>query len=235
MPEVVGQIAIVVISQAPFLLLAGWQAIRMARQPVLTRRDVFLLLFLGFSVLPFFLGRHYFPHYMVQAIPAVVVLATEALSQAAVAPAGRLQAFFFRHARTFILVNVALFSLINTAYYSLVLHDGPNPALARFIQQHTNPDDSVFLWTWRSHVLFEVDRVYATRFLSNEFLTGRLYGLPASATGSPEWSRQCKASGSSGHCSCGTSERKSPVWSLMTPGWIELHARPLSGAVRVRS
>jgi hypothetical protein len=27
-------------------------------------------------------------------------------------------------------------------------------------------------------VLFEVHRVFATRFLSNEFLTGRLYGTP---------------------------------------------------------
>jgi 4-amino-4-deoxy-L-arabinose transferase-like glycosyltransferase len=178
LPEVLGQIAVVVISQAPFLLLAGWQAVRMARQPVLTRRDVFLLLFLGFSVLPFFLGGHYFPHYMVQAIPAVVLLATEALAETTRATSGRLHAFFFRHARTFIVVNVALFSVVNTAYYGLVLSDGPNPALARFIQQHTHPDDSVFLWTWRSHVLFEVNRAYATRFLSNEFLTGRLYGTP---------------------------------------------------------
>jgi Dolichyl-phosphate-mannose-protein mannosyltransferase len=176
LPQVLGQIGIVVVSQAPFLLLAVWQAVRMARQPVLTRRDVFLLLFLGFSVMPFFLGGHYYPHYMVQAIPPVVLLATEALSHAAVAPSGGFRLFFFRHRWTFIVVNVSLFTLVNTAYYSLVVRsDGPSPALAGFIQQHTNPDDSVFLWTWRPNVLFEADRVYATRFLSNEFLTGRLY------------------------------------------------------------
>jgi hypothetical protein len=177
-PQVLGQVAVVVVSQAPFLLLAGWQVVRMARQPVRTRRDVFLLLFLAFSVWPFFLGGHFYPHYIVQAIPAVVLLATEALSQPSAAPSGGLRAFFFRHAGAFILANVALFSLVNTAYYGLVLSDGPNPAVARFIQQHTTHDDSVFLWTWRSHVLFEVDRVYATRFLSNEFLTGRLYVTP---------------------------------------------------------
>jgi hypothetical protein len=178
LPQVLGQIAIVLVSQAPFLLLAGWQIVRMARQPVLTRRDVFLLLFLGFSLLPFFLGGHYFPHYFVQAIPAVVLLATETLSRLTSAPSGRLGAFFFRHARAFILINVSLFTLVNTAYYSLLLSDGPNPAVARFFRQYTNPEDSVFLWTWRSHVLFEVDRVFATRFLSNEFLTGRVYGTP---------------------------------------------------------
>ena len=177
-PQVLGQIAIVVISQAPFLLLAGWQTVRMARQPVLNRSDVFLLLFLGFSTLPFFLGGHYFPHYFVQTIPAVVLLATEALSQPAGAPSSRLAAFFVRNVRAFILINVSLFTVVNTVYYSLVLSDGPNPAVTRFIEQHTSREDSVFLWTWRSHVLFEVDRVFATRFLSNEFLTGRLYGTP---------------------------------------------------------
>jgi hypothetical protein len=86
-PQVLGQVAIVVVSQAPFLLLSGWQVIRLARQRLLTR-DVFLLWFLVFSVSPFFIGGHYFSHYFVQAIPALVLLATEALASPAAQPDG---------------------------------------------------------------------------------------------------------------------------------------------------
>ena len=174
-PQVLGQVAIVLVSQAPFLLLSGWQVIRLMRGRLLTR-DVFLLWFLGFSVLPFFIGGHYFAHYFVQAIPALVLLATEALASPAARPDGGRGTRFFRCARAYVAINVVLFSAVNTFYYSQVQPDAPNPALARFIQQYTTPDDSLFLWTWRRNVLFEVHRVYATRFLSNEFLTGRLYG-----------------------------------------------------------
>lgn len=174
-PQVLGQVAIVVVSQAPFLLLSGWQVIRLARRRLLTR-DVFLLWFLVFSVSPFFIGGHYFSHYFVQAIPALVLLATEALASPAAQPDGGRCARFLRRARAYIVINVVLFSAINTFHYSRMQVDPPNPALARFIQQNTTPDDSLFLWTWRRNVLFEVHRVFATRFLSNEFLTGRLYG-----------------------------------------------------------
>jgi hypothetical protein len=137
---------------------------------------VFLLWFLVFSVSPFFIGGHYFSHYFVQAIPALVLLATEALASPAAQPDGGRGARFLRRARAYIVINVVLFSAINTFHYSRMQVDPPNPALARFIQQNTTPDDSLFLWTWRRNVLFEVHRVFATRFLSNEFLTGRLYG-----------------------------------------------------------
>lgn len=174
-PQVLAHIAIVLVSQAPFLVLAGWQVVRMARQRALAQRDVFLLLFLGFSVWPFFLGSRYFPHYIVQAIPAFVLLATEALSQPVAAAADGLRAFFLRHARTFIVAQAAVFLIVNATYYGLVVADPPKPVFVRFVQEHTNPNDSVFLWTSRIRLLSEIDRTYATRFLSNEFLTGRLW------------------------------------------------------------
>ncbi|HUC76499.1 MAG TPA: glycosyltransferase family 39 protein [Vicinamibacterales bacterium] len=174
-PHLLGQVGIVAAGQGAFILLAGSQAIRMLRRPV-GKRDLFLLLFLLFSVAPFFIGGHYFAHYIVQAIPAFVLLAAERLRPSEPSPDPPEPAFFFRHARRFIVAIVALFWMVNTAYYTSVPADPRNPNLARFVRAQTDPKDAIFIWTERSHILFEIDRVYATRFLSNEFLTGRLYG-----------------------------------------------------------
>jgi hypothetical protein len=175
-PQFLGQIAIAVFSQAPFLLLAGSQAAIMMRRRPLGRAELFLLSFFGFSALSFFAGGHFYAHYFVQAIPAVTLLATERL----VAVPGRRGhpaslPIFVRHARGVIVANVAIFTIVNTAYYRLHTADRPSPALASFVRGHTNPDDPVFIWT-RWHLFFEIDRVFATRFLSNEFLTGQRYG-----------------------------------------------------------
>jgi hypothetical protein len=174
-PQVLGQVAVVLAGQGPFILLAGSQVVRMARRP-LGKRDRFLLMFLLFSVLPFFIGGHYFAHYIVQAIPAFVLLATERLYPPEGAPADSGEGRFFKHARACIAVTVTAFWIVNLAYYAARPVDVPAPNLVRFVRAETGPQDAVFIWTQQSHLLFEIDRVYATRFLSNEFLTGRTYG-----------------------------------------------------------
>jgi hypothetical protein len=175
LPQVLGQVAIVLGSQGPLLVLAGSQALRMVRRPLGTR-DLFLLIFLLLSLLSFFVGGHYFAHYIVQAIPPVVVLATARILSTDESSTSHPEPWFFRHARAVILANVVLFWIVNTAYYVSRPADPVGPNLTRFVRAQTTPADSVFMWSGRYNVLFEIDRVYATRFLSNEFFTGRLYG-----------------------------------------------------------
>jgi hypothetical protein len=174
-PQALGQVAVVLAGQGPFILLAASQVVRMARRPV-RKRDRFLLMFLLFSVLPFFVGGHYFAHYIVQAIPAFVLLATERLYPSGEATADRGQDAIAAYAPALIAVTVAVFWIVNLAYLAGRPADAPAPNLARFVRARTAAQDAVFIWTQRSHILFEIDRVYATRFLSNEFLTGRTYG-----------------------------------------------------------
>ena len=174
-PQALGQIAVVLAGQAPFILLAGSQVARTMRRS-LGKRDLFLLMFLLFSVLPFFIGGHYFAHYVVQAIPAFVLLATERLHPSEDASANRRDGTVFKHARAFIAVTVTVFWIVNLTYYAARPAEAPAPDLVRFVRAQTDPKDLVFLWTQRSQVLFDFDRGYATRFLSNEFLTGRTYG-----------------------------------------------------------
>jgi hypothetical protein len=174
--QVFAQFAVVIVSLAPFWVLSGWQVVVMSRKGTLDRRDLFLLSFLLSSAWPFFVGSHYFPHYMVQAIPALVLLTQERLTCLARESLKSQRAVVaLRYARVHIIINVVAFSVVNTVYYARLPGDAPVPDFARFVHEHTGPHDSVFLWTARFHILFEVDRSYATRFLSNEFLTGRLY------------------------------------------------------------
>ena len=181
-PQALVQVAIAAASLAPYLLLAGTQVVSLLRRRPLTRREIFQLLFLTGSIWPFFLGAHYYPHYLVQAIPALVLLATEQI----VAPGRESNArrpFFIRKAPVLVLASVLFFSILNCVFYGFLFDPPPVPAVTRFVQQRTDANDSVFLWTPRFQVLLAIERDYATRFLSNEFLTGRLFVTPQRQTG----------------------------------------------------
>src|SRR5258708_39076881 len=67
-PQILGQAAVVLVSQARFLLLAGWQVISISRRR-LPVRAVFLLSFLGFSVRPVFVGCLFFSPRIVPPTP----------------------------------------------------------------------------------------------------------------------------------------------------------------------
>jgi 4-amino-4-deoxy-L-arabinose transferase-like glycosyltransferase len=181
LPLILGRLAIVFVGLAPFFLLTGWQASTMLRKADLSRGKLFLLLWLVCSVGTVAIGGRFFPHYAVAAIPPLVLLAAERLSQIdrnvktthGAGASGR-RSWYERHARAFILLHAASFTVVNTAYYLARRPEPANPALVAFVKSHTDARDQVLLWTWRPELLFEVDRVFATRFLSNELLIGRL-------------------------------------------------------------
>jgi hypothetical protein len=175
--QVLARCTILVVGLAPWLAMSVWQAAVIIRQRRVDRRSIFLLFFLIFSVVPFFAGRHFFPHYMVQAIPALVLLTVARLSELDAASQAESSAHrAAAYARAAIATSVIAFTIANAVYYVTRPAEAQTPALARFITGHTRPHEAVFIWNAGSHVLFDADRSYATRFLSNEFLTGRLYG-----------------------------------------------------------
>jgi Dolichyl-phosphate-mannose-protein mannosyltransferase len=175
-PQVLAQVAVVLVSQAPFLILSAWQVALVVRRKTVSRADVFLLLFLLFSVAPFFIGGHYYPHYMVQAIPALVLLTIERISELEGAPV--LGKSALGYARTHIAINVAAFLVANAVYYAGVPAEPPRPNLVRFVRARSVAEESLFVWTSRPGLLLDVDRTFATLFLSTEFLTGRLFVTP---------------------------------------------------------
>jgi hypothetical protein len=189
-PGALTQAAVVVVSQVHFLILAAWQAAALIRKGSLSKGDLFLLLFFGFSLSTFFVGGRFFAHYIVQTIPALALLAARRLTgqgqaievtldreRQAATWAARARLFYLRAAPALILLHVILFEAINGTYYWQTREPrNPYPNLVRFAREHTTKRDPVYVWTSRTHVLFDMDRVFATRFISNDFLVGRIYG-----------------------------------------------------------
>jgi hypothetical protein len=179
--EFAAQVGIVVASQIHFLVLSAWQAARILRSRTRTTADVFTLLFAAWSVLGFFVGGHYFAHYIVQSIPAFVLLSAQWLAAppdlSGTSGIGRVRTLYGRHVRRLLVAHVAIFTAINTVYYwPPAAPIDSYSALTQFVRANTTKRDPVFVWTGRTWVLFGMDRVFATRFVSKDLLIGRLYG-----------------------------------------------------------
>jgi hypothetical protein len=176
-PALVGQGAVVLVSQWPFLILAGARVIHTIRRRSSTSSgeagDWFLLAWCGFSCLAFAGGARFFAHYYLQALPPVALLAARQLTDREdVGAIRRLDRFALA-----IGAQAALFLVVNTAVLWWTREPrNPYPALVRFAQAHTTKRDPIYVWTSRTHILFDMDRTYATRFISNDFLVGRMYG-----------------------------------------------------------
>jgi hypothetical protein len=181
-PALLSQLAIVLVSQVHFLVLSGWEVARIVRARQYSQANTFLLLWLLFSLASFLAGGRFFAHYFIQAIPPVVLLATNRLTEIDVpslasTSSARLAAAYRRLAPALIVAHVVAFAVINAVYLWRTREPwNAHPELVRFAQAHTTKRDPIYVWTSRTHVLFEMDRVYATRFISNDFLVGRMYG-----------------------------------------------------------
>ncbi len=177
------------------LLLAGLRVAAIVRQRPFSRQNVFLLLYLGLSLLTFCLGRRFFGHYLVASIPPLVLLAAARLEarqreETAGSPRLRPVRLYERFAVSCLAAQVVLFFVANAIYFGTRPPEPRYENLARIVRAHTTRDDRIFVWTTKTHLLLAVDRTYATRFISNDFLVGRMYGtrhrLP-SATAESAW------------------------------------------------
>jgi 4-amino-4-deoxy-L-arabinose transferase-like glycosyltransferase len=179
-PSVLGHVLLTVAGLWPLLLLAAWQAVAIVRKGrAASRTEIFQVLFAAYSASTFFLGGRFFPHYFVQAIPPLALLATARLQ----APSAelepdhpRLQAWFERRALAILVAAAAVFTAINGTYFWTRKAEPPRRELVAFVEAHTRPNDEVLLWTWRPELLFQTKRTFATRQLVN----GPLIGLPYS-------------------------------------------------------
>ncbi len=163
------------------LIPAGAGAADVVRRRRVPAPDAFLLLYLAISLGTFAIGSRFFGHYLIAALPPLALLAAAHLSRIGDAPAprttfGRALRRYERHAVAFLSLQVAAFFMVNLAYFVTRPPEPRYPDLARIVRAHTTRTDRIFVWTTKTHLLFGLDRTYATRFLSNDFLVGRMYG-----------------------------------------------------------
>jgi len=165
---VLGRVASALSGLWPLVLMAVRQTIAILRnsKPA-SKGEIFQLLFAAWAAATFCIGGRFFPHYFVQTIPPLVLLAAQGLEP------DRSRSWFEAHAIAILVTSAALFTAINGVFYWTRENPPSHPQLVAFVDAHTSPTDEVLLWVWQPQLLFEAKRVFATRLLVNEVLIGR--------------------------------------------------------------
>ena len=123
-------------------------------------------------------GLRFFPHYYLQLLPPLCLLATRALTS--------WQVF----TRRWVLGAISLILIGTTVYYLAEAFPRTNNRdatiafdVARYVHDHTGPNDRVLVWGHSPEVYWASDRLPATRFLTTGFLTGASGGRPPDRVG----------------------------------------------------
>lgn len=133
-----------------------------AADPPERRREVDLWLLLAGSLLGVVAGFRFFPHYLLQALPAVALLAARGYARR---PA------WHRPALAWGAVAVAAAAVLA---WGVVAAPDPSPqtALGRYVEANTRPGDQVLVWGNLPEVYWLGHRQPAGGFTHSEFVTG---------------------------------------------------------------
>jgi hypothetical protein len=142
------------------------------------REDADLWLWLLSGVAAVSIGFRFFPHYYLQLLPPLALLATRALSS------------FGEDRRRLVLPIVAALALAATTWFlvpAFTKGDDRDTKIAldvaAYVRTHTAPDDRVLVWGQAPEVYWSSDRAPATRFATTGFVTGVSGGRPPSRVG----------------------------------------------------
>jgi hypothetical protein len=152
------------------LLPFAWRARR-------ADRDLWLWLVSG--VIAVAIGFRFFPHYYLQLLPPLALLAARGVD---VIP---------RPHRRRALVVVGLLAVVSTTFFLVpAFTQGETRdtrvalAVAQYVRHHTRPGQRVLVWGQAPEVYWASDRRPATRFATTGFVTGTSGGRPPSHVGS---------------------------------------------------
>lgn len=140
--------------------------------------DADLWLWLGSGVVAVAIGFRFFPHYYLQLLPPLVLLATRSLSS------------FGVERRRWVLPAVATLAAATTIWFFVpAVTNGDNRDtrialdVASYVRAHTAPGERVLVWGQAPEVYWSSDRPPATRFATTGFVTGASGGRPPGRVG----------------------------------------------------
>jgi len=169
-----GRVGGTLASQLP-LLLAALFAVTAAREIDPSERTSvgFVLACLGAALVGYQLGGRFYGHYFLQVTPFVSLAAAWGLART---PLVRLR-WLLRLIAPLAIVWVVGFAVINVTILLPPEDDhGDVNRAAEFIRHTTRSDDQILLWNGSPLVALASDRPFATRFLNNTAMTGRIWG-----------------------------------------------------------
>jgi hypothetical protein len=184
----VARISGTVLSQLP-MIVAALLALRAKRDPAAEEkgRIRFVLVLLAGALLGYQIGSRFYGHYFLQVTPFVCWLGAWGLTRM---PADCLRTLR-RALPTMVVLWCLGFAVTNFVLLARPLREqGAIDRAVEYVRRNTTPQDEILLWAGSPLLPFRSGRVFATRFLNNNPMTGRIYGtahVDPSAT--PEMNR----------------------------------------------
>ena len=142
-------------------------------------------------------GRRFYGHYFIQLIPALAILAAVGLSQlmkqlrrtptlalrfaAAALVLLTLFSFYRFQERAIVFAFDTIIRRPISDRWLLVRFNRDIRNIAAYIDAHTSPEETIFVWGFKPEIYYASNRPLASRYLSFVPLTGWTHGMPASA------------------------------------------------------
>jgi hypothetical protein len=143
------------------------------------RDDIDLWLWLGSGLVAVSVGFRFFPHYYLQLIPPLTLLAVRGLDSMST------------QVRKPALVAVAVLAVASTTFFLVPAFTQGETRdteialdVARYVAHHTAPGQRVLVWGQAPEVYWASGRLPATRFATTGFVTGATGGRPPDRVGS---------------------------------------------------
>jgi hypothetical protein len=156
-------------SQAPLVLAAALGAVGLWRsRPAEPLARTFAPAQAAIALVAYGLGTRFYGHYFLQVLPFLALLGGWAVTNA-----GRRAWRLIPHASA---VVAAGFLVVNVVKVARSDRDGVETRAASYVRAHSASDDAILRWSGPPGVLFRTGRPFATRFVFNNYLTGRIFG-----------------------------------------------------------
>jgi hypothetical protein len=133
-----------------------------------------LLLLVAVSIVGVAAGGRFYPHYYIQLVPPLALLAAPALTS----PVG--EHHVCRWLRPSMLGKtavVAAAAFVIAGWIVLAAEPGPTES-GRYIREHSSPDDRIFVWGQAPGIYLDAERRAASRYITSFALTGYIFGPP---------------------------------------------------------
>ena len=148
------------------------------------RLIVSAVLYLVGAFLAASVGLRFYPHYFIQALPPLAVLAALGADRLRQPFRGRL----WRAAPVVGLGLALAFLLARNAFVPYLLEHDPtkdyapiNAEIGRYLRERTDAGDRIYVWGWGHGIYYHADRRIGSRYVNSDFLSGRVPGTRASA------------------------------------------------------
>ena len=118
-------------------------------------------------------GGRFYPHYYIQLLPPLAVLAAPELARLWFQQRGTSLVWSRRGTQAWIALSACVFLAVNSA--GLWLRRGEAPEVT-YVREHSQPGDRIFVWGQSTNFYLEARRTPASRYIATFPLTGYIFG-----------------------------------------------------------